>query len=301
MQQDIQQGLDAARRKFDFRTPKVIPSWWPDPATGEEAMSLDNGKAKVIKTIEWFDDRVYKVLLPPDFSSDRWEFFWSVTSILGVIAKPWLTIWYGNLGTERARYQSGKARDRGSLIHNAIAEALSFDDGTGLGAPLDGTGFRQEDWLPIVRFAQWYNSFKPRVLGHDFPVVSYDFRFAGTLDMLIATDGGKMDVGMAKPLDIPAGNYVLDIKTGQENDDYFMQTSAYAQGVIENQIQAVQGTMILYLDTNTKAGYKLVFRNTEQMQQDFELFQSAQKLFLARGQKLPEVFEMPLGLQLARF
>lgn len=272
---------------------QVVSSFWPEP----DGLLLDSPKAKVVKTIEWFDDRVYKCLLPPDFDPKRWEFFWSVTTILGIISKPWLCTWYGNLGTERARYQSGKAKDRGSLIHNAIAELLSFDD-AGLGAPMNGQHFRQEDWLAILNFCKWYNEAKPRIIGHDFSIVSYQHKFAGTLDILLEIGGGKIDGGMSKPVDVEPGVYALDIKTGNESDDYFFQTAAYAQGVIENEIDKPKGTMIFYTDANTKSGYKLTVRNTEEMAGDFDLFLSAQKLFTAKGQKLPELRELPLGIQL---
>lgn len=276
-------------------TQQVQRSSWP-----EKSMVLDNVKAKIVSTIEWFDDRVYKVLLPPDFDPKRWEFFWSVTTILGIISKPWLTVWFGNLGTERARYQSNRAKDRGSLIHNAIAELLNFDD-DGLGKPLDGAEFKQEDWLPICNFAQWYRNTQPKVIYSDRPVVSYQYKYAGTLDLLATFRGGLIDNGMSKQLSINGGTYVLDIKTGQESDDYHYQTSAYYQAVVEEGIVGeVAGTMILYLDASTKGGYKLVVREKEQAERDFQTFLNAKALFDAKGQKLPEVFEMPLGIRLER-
>jgi len=277
---------------------RIIPSSWPEE--NPQGLLLDNPSAKILKTIEWFDDRVYKVLLPPEFDPKCWKFFWSVTTILGIIAKPWLALWYGNLGTERARYQSHKARDRGSLVHNTIAEMISFDE-TGLGAPVDGTQFRQEDWLPVVRFAQWYNNFKPRIIVHDCPVVSYQHEYAGTLDIFLETEGGMKDCGGTKPAEVPEGFYPLDIKTGNESKDYFLQTAMYGQAGIESGLDTPDGSMILYLDAENKSGYKLVVRNKAEMAQDFQVALAAKTLFDARGQKLPELFEMPLGLQLQKY
>jgi hypothetical protein len=243
---------------------------------------------------------VYKVLLPPDFDPKRWEFFWSVSTVLNIIAKPWLCSWYGDLGTERARYRSKKAMDRGALIHNAIAEMVQFDD-NGYGAPIDGTHFEQEDWLAILNFATWYNNVKPKVIAHDFTLVSYQHKYAGTLDLLFNFDGGKIDDGTKTPLEIEAGTYVLDIKTGNPSDDHHLQTAAYANGVEENELDKPAGTMIFYTDAGTKSGYKLVVRNREEMQDDFNLFLAAKKLFEAKGNKLPELRELPLGVQLSKY
>jgi hypothetical protein len=277
---------------------RVVGSSWPAEDSGK--LILDTPQAKIIKTIEWFDDRVYKVLLPPEFDPKRWEFFWSVTTILGIIAKPWLALWYGDLGTERARYRSKLAKDRGSLIHNAIAELLEFDD-SGLGVPMTGDKFRQEDWLAILNFATWYNKTKPRILAHDFPIVSYEHKYAGTLDIIPEFDGGLIDDGTSKGVEIEGGAYVLDVKSGNESEDYHCQTALYDEGVVEGGIIKPVGTMIFYTDAKTKSGYKLVVRNKDEVAKDLDTALAIKKVFDSRPPKLPELRELPMGVQLARY
>jgi len=178
---------------------------------------------------------------------------------------------------------------------------VNFDE-TGLGKAIDGKRLEQEDWLAVLNFAKWYNSVEPKIVEHDFSIVSYEHEYAGTLDLLLEIDGETIDDGHVKPLAVKPGIYVLDIKTGNENPDYFMQVAAYDNSVRENELVAeTQGTMILYLDAGTKSGYKLVVRNHEEVRKDFDNFLAAKKLFHAKEPKLPELFEMPLGIQLQRF
>jgi hypothetical protein len=90
-----------------------------------------------ITQIEYFDDRFYKVNLPEEelkeFCKLHGEhenpiYFPSTTTILGILISPFLLEWYGNLGTERAKFKSRKAADMGSKIHDAVHRLLSGEE-----------------------------------------------------------------------------------------------------------------------------------------------------------------------------
>lgn len=244
------------------------------------------------KTVEWFDDRFYKVLLPPDFT--REDFYPSVTTILGIIDKPWLRRWYGDLGTELAAHRSAQAKARGSLIHDIIHNMLLFDGA----APIEPEKVSQEDWYQVWNFSQWYENVKPRILGSELTVVSHAHRYAGTLDLLVQIEEGEYNVGYAKPITIPKGIYVGDIKTGNYDAASHYQTVAYAMAVEETKEWNIDGTFILQTNADTKKGWKAIARNRQEMLADFDCFLSAKRLYDARGQEKPRVFEMPAEIKL---
>lgn len=246
---------------------------------------------QIIEKIEWFDDRYYKVLTPPDFTTE--DFYPSATTVLGIINKPWLLQWYGDLGTELARHRSNYAKARGSLIHDAIHSMLLLNQ------KLTYTSFHQEAWLQLYNFKQFYDSVKPEVIGSEMEVVSHTHQYAGTLDMLFEIKKGKYDLGYSKPVEVAPGLYIGDIKTGNESSDYNYQVAAYAQAVKEMGLGEPVGTFILYTDANTKRGWKAMFSPMSEVANHFNMFTHALALWKnTNAHTKPRLFEMPATIQL---
>jgi hypothetical protein len=247
-----------------------------------------------IETIEYYDDRFYKIKTKKGF-----EYYPSVTTVLGIIHKEWLARYYGDLGTERAQYRSKIAMEQGSEIHRLISELVA-------GNELSADTYPQEQWLQLCRFADFHKSIKPKYLLNEQTVLSHKHKCAGTLDLLIfISETKEYDVGTSKEIEIEAGVYVIDIKTGKnEDDNYNYQTAAYFEMVKEMKVLEVLatkrkliGTGILYLNTNTKSGWKLKLRNLKEIKNDFKCFKSA--LFLYNlSPKIPKIIELPKNLKL---
>lgn len=248
----------------------------------------------VIETIQYFDDRFYKI--PNKKSIDYYP---SVTTVLGIIHKEWLARYYGDLGTERANYRSKIAMEQGSEIHSLISELVA---GNELSADL----YSQEIWMQLIRFNDFHNSIKPNYLLNEATVLSHKYKSAGTLDLLIEIkETNKYNIGLSKPVDIEEGCYVVDIKTGKNEDsNYNYQTAAYFEFAKEMKIletlainSKLKGTAVLYLNSNTNSGWKFSIRNLKEIKNDFNCFKSA--LFLYnQNPKKPKIFELPKNLKL---
>ena len=239
-----------------------------------------------VEQVEWFDDRFYKIK-NPDGSED---FFPSVTTALGIIEKPWLKNWYGDLGTETAQYRSKLAKEKGSRIHQGIYDLLHR-------GYCSETGYPQEEYFQIYNFYQFFMSLYPKVLLNEVTVFSRSERTAGTLDMLIEIEDGEYDIGYAKKENLLKGKYVIDVKTGNFDKAYHYQTAAYANMLVElGQADHIQGTGILLTKSDTKKGWKLILRSHEEMQTDYKCYLAALELYRANGEDKPRVFSMPKEL-----
>jgi hypothetical protein len=249
--------------------------------------------------IEWFDDRFYKRLLPKGF-----EWYISATTVNGIVEKPFLKRWYGDLGTELAQKRSQEAKDAGTLVHALINGLLN-------NAEIDGSKFPQEIWRQVVHFSEWYESVKPVILGSEIEVFSDEWKCAGTLDLVYFMRAGEYDLGMSKPVKCEAGVRILDIKTGKEDWVYGHQTAAYAKMLMEMKrsglwrssidFDRIEGTDILFTKTQTKSRWKVASRTREEMSQDLNCFVHELALIRARNLEKPAVFEMTGKIQLKQY
>lgn len=236
--------------------------------------------------IEWFDDRFYKV----NNALGVTEFYPSVTTVLGIINKPFLLKWYGDVGTEIAQHRSKLAKEKGSLIHDGVYRLLT--DGY-----VSSENYTQEDYYQLWNFLKCYESLNPKVLHNEVIVYSHETLSAGTLDLLVEIKAGTYDIGYSETKKLRGGNYLLDVKTGNMDLAYHYQTAAYSKMAIERGlVDDITGTGILLTKADTKKGWKLILRDKEEVEQDYQCFLSALNLFNAKGGEKPKIFEMPKEL-----
>ena len=258
--------------------------------------------APAVEQVEWFDDRYYKVL------NEKGEeiFLPSVTTILGIINKPFLSRWRGDVGNEAADHKMNYAAWRGSRIHDAIHRGL-IRDKQGNRAPIqmagfEGTGaYKQDEWIQIIRFQEFMATLKPEVLQTEAIVFNLLNNYAGTMDLLCELKAGEYTYGKRGKVTIPAdGMYVGDIKTGKAIDDeYHFQTAAYAAASELQGHVPVVGTFVLHLNNDSQAGWKMHMRNADETLVDLEQFHHARSLwFYKNTEKQPQVFTMPTVIQL---
>jgi hypothetical protein len=254
---------------------------------------MSGAQESIKDKIQWWDDRYYKVLSPPKYT--EYDFYPSSTTVLGIINKPFLSRWRGDVGNDVADMRSKIAMIKGSKIHDFIHRLVT-------GETLDGTDVDQAEWYQVVKFVEWYELFKPQILLSEHELVSHSHRYAGTMDMLLTLKAGEYKLSTRDTLTVAGGNYVLDVKTGKGLDKaYHYQTASYAQALIEMGIvEKIDGTIILHTGADTKLGWKAVVRSKEEVQSDFALFLSAKNLFDASGEDKPRVFEMPKTLSLTQ-
>jgi hypothetical protein len=168
------------------------------------------------------------------------SYYPSVTQIIGILAKPALTYWFGKqvyqvmaLNPElteqqalAAPYQvSETAKGRGTAVHDIVEAWEHTSRVVGQEGPY--AGYAQA-------FQLWVDHNQVKLVEHERTVVSKEFRFAGTLDLLVMIDGFK------KPT-------LIDIKTGKDlYPEVHLQLSAYKQALKEDGVE-VEGTAALLL------------------------------------------------------
>jgi hypothetical protein len=253
-----------------------------------------------LETIQWFDDKFYKRLFP----NGKIDYYRSSTTVLGIIEKPFLRQWYGDLGTELAQYRSKLAKERGSLIHQGIYDLLQ-------GKGQSGDAWKQEDYYQLWNFTEFWNSLNPTLLGNELQVFSDKHRVAGTLDLLTTINKSNFNLEYLEKQygkryleqfeDFENGIYVGDVKTGNMDWAYHLQTASYAMMAIEQEFiksEDFKGTYIIQTRADNKLGWKLHIRNKTEAQEDLKGFMSA--LFLAnmKGEEKPKIFEMPNKIKL---
>jgi hypothetical protein len=258
------------------------------------------------KQIAWFDDHFYQV-------GD--EFYPSVTTILGAVPKSFLSNWRGQVGNWEADRIMNEAMDKGSRIHNAVSvflsggtilfnnpKAPSYIDIEIEAIKQESKGFyllqNQQEMLELYRFQQFFDKVKPQVIATDLNVYSPKLGYAGSLDIIFDIKVGDYEVNGAKPIHIPEGRYICDLKTGANIDDnYYSQIAAYMVAYEENGHELeISGGLIIHTNSKTQKGiegFSLYQRNRDELEDDFQRFLKYKAIFDMNGTNKPKIFNLP--------
>ena len=265
-----------------------------------------------IKQIQWFNDHWYKVTTP----KGEIAYYPSVTTKLSASAKPFLAQWRGDIGNAEADKRMHDAGNRGTRIHTACQKFL-----TGgivfynpIGRPVYSADAimqeltkrntkdyivlqEQDEMWAVYKFQKWIEAVQPEVLFVEAMVCSHEFKEAGTLDLLLKIKAGEYAIAGAKPLKLPAGVYVADIKSGKSiSDESFMQVAAYAN-MVKAEYNPI-GTLILHL-SNEKIrtgiqGMSTYYRSAADMVVDFRRFRNIATVWEDSNEDMvPKLFEFP--------
>ena len=279
-------------------------------------------EAKIeVKLVEWFDSHFYKIDYEDKDAKKKSEYFPSVTTKLGIVSKPFLARWRGDIGNREADMRVFESSERGVRIHNAwytmttggaviyqppqkpnynIEEVSKLqDDYAGNVAIMR----YQDEMYDVVKLSKWVDIVNPKILISEFIVYSLLFKDAGTTDNVMMIEEGEYLINGAKPLKIPKGRYVVDLKSGNSvDDDAFMQTACYAKCYEEMGLGEITGTLILHTGAKTKSaieGLATLYRSKEEMEKDYQDYRLASALWERKNaDRKPKVFEFPTLLTL---
>lgn len=269
-----------------------------------------------IQMIDWFDDHWYKITT--ELGED---YFPSVTTKLNIIAKPFLARWRGDIGNREADLRISESQDRGVRIHNAwytltTKGAVVYNPHKNpnySSEQLDALNLQyagniavikyQDEMFDVWKLQKWMEIVKPLSVKSEQPVFSIKNRDAGTMDNLMEIAGGKYQINGSTALELPAGLYVVDLKTGKQIDDNaFLQTAAYAKCAEEMGLGEIQGTLILHTGATTKKGIEGLatsYRMKEEMEQDYLDYRLAAALWERKNSEArPKIFQFPSILTL---
>lgn len=261
--------------------------------------------------VEWFSAHYYKVIV-----GETSRLIPSVTTKLGVIDKPNLSRWRGDIGNREADLRMYDAAQRGTRIHWAYATALKggavvYDPWNkpvyteeGIAELRKAHGEiailrTQEEQWDICKLAEQYKRLAPEVLGVEETVYDLDTDDAGTIDNIFAISGGEYFISGSKPLILPLGIYIGDLKTGKYIDDnVWLQIAPYAYMWEKKTGKKVAGGLVTHTGSTIKSGIpglKTLYRPREKLfDVDYADYRHAAKLWERNHQDdQPETFQFP--------
>ena len=266
--------------------------------------------------IDWFDEHWYQVT-----QNGVTHYLPSVTTKLGIIDKPFLAKWRGDIGNREADHRMHEAADRGKRLHWAYEIALK--GGIVIYDPWQHPvltpeaiqelkqkhqGFvavlhNQDEMLQLTKLQKQFNALKPEIVAVEQRVYDIANRDAGTIDQVFRIKEGSYLIAGAKPVTLPGGLYINDLKTGKNIDLAWLQIAAYA--VMYEALHNVQiaGGLITHTAATIKGGIqglKTLVRDRETLLgKDYPDYRHASALWERDHQDdHPETFQFPATIQL---
>ena len=168
-------------------------------------------------------------------------FYPSVTYVLSYFPKgKFFENWMKDVG-HNSDIIARKAADEGTETHEAIEKFLNGEELVWI----DEYGKAKYNlivWQMILRFANFWNTVKPRLIATEQHIFSDEYKYAGTIDLVVEIDGKIC---------------LLDIKTSNSlHTSYDLQLAAYAQAWNENFDTPIEQTGIIWLKSSSRGADK---------------------------------------------
>jgi len=238
-----------------------------------------------LKQINFLDSRVYK--------RDEDVYYPSVTSILQYMPKNrYFESWLKDVG-HNSDIIKNKAAKEGTQVHEA-AERLVVGEEVNWLDDYGKAKYSQLVWEMILKFADFWKTYKPELIGVEDFVYSDEYQYAGTADLLV-----KMDKEV----------WLLDIKTSNSlHKTYDLQLASYAKAIKEIKDIEVERTGILWLKASTRGpskkqgvyqGKGWQIKQVDQIQKNFDLFLNIYQLYkIENPQVEPQYKSYPTSIKL---
>lgn len=263
-----------------------------------------------IVLVEWFNAHYYKVT-----AAGQTRFIPSVTTKLGVIDKPQLARWRGDVGNREADLRMYDAAQKGTRIHWAYAVALS--SGAVVYDPWQKPVYTeeglaalraehkqvavlrtQEEMWAICKLAEQFKRLDPEILAVEESVYDLEAGDAGTIDNVMLLRGGEYSVSGAKPLKLAPGVYVNDLKTGAYvGDDVWLQLAPYTIMYEKKHGVKCAGALVTHTGATLKSGIpglKTMYCSREELQSYYQKYRHISDVWNDRHEgEEPETFQFP--------
>lgn len=261
--------------------------------------------------IEWFNAHYYKVTLP----DGQARFIPSVTTKLGILDKPQLARWRGDVGNREADARMYEAAEKGTRIHWAYATSLQSgavvynpwqkpvytEEGlTELRAKHKSiaTLRTQEEMWAICKLAEQFKRLAPEVMGVEETVFDLEQNDAGTIDSIFKIKEGDYLISGAKPLHLQAGIYINDLKTGSfVGDDVWLQLAPYAVMYEKKHGVQVAAALVTHTGSTVKSGIsglKTMVCSRKELDLYYSKYRNISEVWCDRHEgEQPETFQFP--------
>lgn len=218
-----------------------------------------------LKQINFLDRRVYK--------RSEGVYYPSVTTILQYMPKnKFFDTWLKDVG-HNADLIMRKAGKEGTQVHEAAEELVEGREVSWM----DDYGkakYSQLVWEMILKFADFWKTYKPELISSEAFVWSDEYKYAGTADIVCKMNGET---------------WLLDIKTSNSiHKSYDLQLASYAKALEESKGIKIDRTGIIWLKAHSRGpskqknviqgkGWKLL--QVDEIEKNFELFNLIYKLY----------------------
>ena len=218
-----------------------------------------------LKQINFLDRRVYK--------RSEGVYYPSVTTILQYMPKnKFFESWLKDVG-HNADLIMRRAGKQGTQVHEAaeklvLGEEVSWMDDYG------NAKYSQIVWEMILKFYDFWTTYKPELISTEDFVFSDEHKYAGTADLVVKMDGET---------------WLLDLKTSNSmHKSYDLQLAAYAKALEETKGIKIERTGIIWLKAQSRGpskkkgvyqgkGWKI--KVVDEIDYNFDLFKTIYKLY----------------------
>lgn len=265
-----------------------------------------------IHLIEWKNDHFYRV------EENRQTYFIpSVTTRLGIIKKEGLDKWRGDIGNREADLRMNEAANRGKRIHWAYE--IFLKGGAVIYDPWQAPIYlpktikdleeqygqvailrTQDEMADLDKLKKQTAALNPEILHVELKVYDLEKFDAGTIDNVLKIEEGNYLIAGSKPLYLPGGIYINDLKTGSyvDDEDVWLQLAPYAAMFEKRTGTRVAGALVTHTGSYLKTGIpglKTHFRPRETLLgSDYQAYRHAAALWDRNNKdKRPQEFSFP--------
>jgi hypothetical protein len=269
-----------------------------------------------VRMIDWFDDHWYRVRFMDERKIEIEDYFASVTTKLGILSKPHLIRWYADLGYQEAKRRMREAADRGTRIHwawftytqggavvyqNPRTPAYEKHELDEIFQRFNNNVWvieNQDEHYDFLKLVQMFRLLKPRIVEAEKTVYNVEHREAGTADNILNIEEGEYMISGSKPLTLPGGLYIGDLKTGASvGSEAFQQISAYVHCAESMGYDRFVGALIYHTQGASRSGIeglKVYFLNRDEIEQHYQDYRDISRVWERQGLgRKPIIRQMP--------
>ena len=227
---------------------------------------------KIKRIVEYTEDNKQINVLDSRFYRRNGKYYPSVTSILNYFPKNhFFHSWLKDVG-HNSDIIAAKAAGEGTQAHNAIDAFLNGEEIQWIDE-FGNAKYSLEVWKMILKFAEFWNTYKPELIAGEYHLFSDQHEFAGTADLIVRFQE-KL--------------WLLDIKTSNSlHTAYDLQLAAYATAWNETHNEKIERTGVLWLKASTRGegkgdniqgkGWQL--KVVDNIEKNFKMFQNIQEIY----------------------
>lgn len=193
--------------------------------------------SRIKRIVEYSEDSKQINVLDQRFYRRDGKYYPSVSSILNYFPKnQFFHNWLKDVGYNSDIIAS-KAAAEGTQVHNAAEAFLSGEEIKWID-DFGNVKYSLEVWKMILKFADFWNKYKPELITAEYHLFSDQYQYAGTADLIVRLN---------KKL------WLLDIKTSNSlHTSYNLQLASYAKAWNETHNELIEETGVLWLKASTR-------------------------------------------------